>query len=112
MGRKYSPEVVDRLVATDTAEAKGYAWGRMDAGDPPVIPMPGESLVDGSATAAKFAELFGRQLRQLLEGTSESTPMVHGLGTSWTAFVETGGETIQPQWARDLDAAMREEAGS
>ena len=86
------PREVDEYRGADTG-AYHYAFGRMDAGDPPVVTQAGEPRPTTTITAWHF----GREWANLQLAWHRGGGYSPGLASAWENYAESGGHTLLPR---------------
>lgn len=92
-----------RIISTEDVQNEGtdpskdlsaywYAWGRMDAGEEPVVICPALSPHrDAVATAWLFGATWSKACAEVDRGRSSFLP---GIPAAWDNFVLSGGRNI------------------
>ena len=78
-----------RAYVRNDACGHGYAWGRIDAGDPPVVSVTEGQGPSNSDTVWVFGGLYARMLLELHDPAHPRT-FGFSLQLAWDTFVETG----------------------
>lgn len=76
----------------DDVSAYWYAWGRLDAGDAPVVVYPTHSpMPSPTATAWHFGRQWAKLRAEQERGQRLMTP---GIPTAWDNYVASGGRSL------------------
>lgn len=87
-------QVIDAVIDEKVWEGQSayYAWGRMDAGAPPVVVDDGMTTASAVSTARKFSRLY--LAMHVAARAGERTTTI-GIGSAWENFVLSGGTSLE-----------------